>query len=261
MDGANGLNSISCAAGSCTAVDNSGQILTQPPLPSGAPGGAWTPVGAVAPALYAVACPASGLCVAGGDAGSAVVAAGSSLTVALAGDGVGTVGDSSGALSCPTTCAAWYPTGPVVSLSATAAAGSTFAGWTGAGCAAGGTGGSCALPLSADANLTATFRNATLPLAPAPAHVIAMRITKLKVTGRTHRAMIAFAYRGPSRRFQCALVRLPADRGVRPRAPRYRSCHSPTSYSHLAAGHYRVYVRVAGATRRAQRATRRFMIR
>ncbi len=70
------------------------------------------------------------------------------LTVASAGSGHGSVTCNGGA------CASSYPAGATVSLAATPAADSTFAGWSGAGCA--GTGG-CEVTLEADTALMATF--------------------------------------------------------------------------------------------------------
>jgi Fe-S cluster biogenesis protein NfuA len=70
------------------------------------------------------------------------------LTIAKAGTG-------SGSVSCnATTCAATYPEGTEVTLAATAASGSTFAGFSGAGCS--GTG-SCKVTITADTTVTATF--------------------------------------------------------------------------------------------------------
>ena len=51
------------------------------------------------------------------------------LTVSLAGGGAGSV--SGAGISCPGTCSAPYAPGTVVTLTATPASGSTFAGWSG----------------------------------------------------------------------------------------------------------------------------------
>src|SRR5262249_4991527 len=56
------------------------------------------------------------------------------LTVTLAGTGSGTVTSSPAGISCPGTCSAAFGSGTSVTLTATAASGSTFAGWSGAGC-------------------------------------------------------------------------------------------------------------------------------
>src|SRR5207245_1292549 len=57
-------------------------------------------------------------------------------------------------ITCGTSCSASYPSGTAVTLTATPATGSTFAGWSGGGCS--GTG-SCTVTLSAATTVTATF--------------------------------------------------------------------------------------------------------
>jgi Divergent InlB B-repeat domain len=74
------------------------------------------------------------------------------LSVALVGSGSGSVSGSEG-LQCTSSCTREYPAGAHVTLAATPAAGSTFAGWGGA-CS--GTG-SCEVTLSAAEQVTATF--------------------------------------------------------------------------------------------------------
>ncbi len=71
-----------------------------------------------------------------------------SLTVSKAGSGSGTVTCNGGA------CAATYPEGTVVTLAASAASGSTFAGWSGGGCSGTGT---CVVTINANTTVTATF--------------------------------------------------------------------------------------------------------
>jgi hypothetical protein len=75
------------------------------------------------------------------------------LTVTKAGTGSGTVTSSPAGISCGADCSETYNSGTVVTLSQTAAAGSTFAGWSGA-CT--GTG-SCQVTMSAAKSVTATF--------------------------------------------------------------------------------------------------------
>ncbi|HEY2334730.1 MAG TPA: PKD domain-containing protein [Solirubrobacterales bacterium] len=77
---------------------------------------------------------------------------GHGLTVSTEGAGSGTV--TGPGLSCPGTCSRIYPIGESVTLTATPAAGSAFAGWSGAGCS--GTG-SCEVTMSAERAVTATF--------------------------------------------------------------------------------------------------------
>ena len=73
------------------------------------------------------------------------------LTASVAGTGSGTVTGTG--INCPGDCSETYADGTPVSLSASADAGSTFTGWSGA-CS--GTG-SCDLTMSADRSVTATF--------------------------------------------------------------------------------------------------------
>jgi hypothetical protein len=56
------------------------------------------------------------------------------LTVSLVGSGSGSVTDNDGQIDCPGTCSHSYAAGSTVILYAVAAAGSTFSGWSGAGC-------------------------------------------------------------------------------------------------------------------------------
>ncbi|HTS74407.1 MAG TPA: hypothetical protein VMG74_11920 [Gaiellaceae bacterium] len=77
------------------------------------------------------------------------------LTVARAGSGTGTVTGLPPGIDCGSTCSHGYPGGTDVRLTATAAAGSTFTGWSG-DCS--GTG-ACTLTMSAAHAATATFES------------------------------------------------------------------------------------------------------
>jgi hypothetical protein len=77
------------------------------------------------------------------------------LTVAKAGTGSGTVASTPSGVSCGATCSATYTSGTTVTLTATAAAGSTFASWS--GCT--GTGATCTVSMTAARSVTATFNN------------------------------------------------------------------------------------------------------
>jgi hypothetical protein len=80
------------------------------------------------------------------------------LTVTKAGTGSGTVASSDGKIDCGLDCSDSYLSGSVVTLSATAAAGSVFKGWSVNGnVSVCGTGPSCTLTVSADTSVTATF--------------------------------------------------------------------------------------------------------
>src|SRR5262245_51170421 len=58
----------------------------------------------------------------------------STLTVNKAGTGTGTVTSNPAGINCGNTCSASFPTGSSVTLTATAASGSMFVGWSGGGC-------------------------------------------------------------------------------------------------------------------------------
>ncbi|MFB9311756.1 Ig-like domain-containing protein [Nocardioides plantarum] len=77
------------------------------------------------------------------------------LRVERAGGGTGTVTSSPSGLACGSTCTASYPDLARVVLTATPAAGSTFAGWS-APCATEGTG-TCAVTMAGARTVTATF--------------------------------------------------------------------------------------------------------
>jgi hypothetical protein len=76
------------------------------------------------------------------------------LTVTRAGTGSGTVTSAPPGIACGTDCSEAYASGSAVTLSAVAAAGSTFAGWSGGGCS--GTA-SCRVTMAGDTTVTATF--------------------------------------------------------------------------------------------------------
>ena len=80
------------------------------------------------------------------------------LTVVRAGLGSGSVTSAPAGISCGTTCSATFPSGSSIVLTATPAAGSVFAGWSGGGCS--GTGACTVAPTSAT-TVTATFASST----------------------------------------------------------------------------------------------------
>jgi len=75
------------------------------------------------------------------------------VTVSKSGDGAGSVGSTPAGIACGTSCSATYLAGTPVTLTATAAVGSTFTGWSG-GCA--GTG-ACTVAGNAPVTVTASF--------------------------------------------------------------------------------------------------------
>ena len=92
------------------------------------------------------------------------------LTVVLAGGGAGSV--TGAGISCPGSCSGNYLAGTTVTLTPTAAPGSTFSGWSG-GCT--GTG-ACVLAISTNRTVTATFTPAPAPaLIATPPAVSALR--------------------------------------------------------------------------------------
>ncbi len=90
------------------------------------------------------------------------------LTVATAGNGSGTVTSTPAGISCAPTCAASVVGGTTVTLTAAAAAGSAFQGFSGA-CS----GTSCTLAVNASASVTATFA-----LTAVQAALVSTKITK-----------------------------------------------------------------------------------
>jgi FG-GAP repeat protein/List-Bact-rpt repeat protein len=76
------------------------------------------------------------------------------LTVSKPGSGAGSVASSPAGIDCGSNCSHAFGDGAQVTLTATAAAGSTFEGWSGGGCSGTGT---CTVTLTADTTVTATF--------------------------------------------------------------------------------------------------------
>ena len=89
------------------------------------------------------------------------------VSVKKAGTGAGTVVSGPAGINCGSTCVATYPAGTVVTLTAAAASGSTFTGWSGA-CA--GTG-SCTVTGNTSVTVGANFTAAS---AVAPSHTISL---------------------------------------------------------------------------------------
>src|SRR4029453_3120732 len=85
---------------------------------------------------------------------TAAGSSGFSVSVSKAGNGTGTVTSSPTTLNCGTTCSATFSAGTLVTLTATAAPGSKFDGWTGGGCV--GTG-PCTMASNTNVAVTASF--------------------------------------------------------------------------------------------------------
>jgi hypothetical protein len=103
-------------------------------------------------------CSGTGTCVITMNAAAAVTATFAlktfTLDVAKAGTGQGTITSAPTGIDCGADCTEPFNVGTVVTLTATPAAGSTFDGWSGAGCTGTGT---CVVTISAAATVTATF--------------------------------------------------------------------------------------------------------
>ncbi len=143
---------INCGT-DCTGAYSNGTVVTLTA----------TPAAGSTFAGWSGACTGTGSCVVTMNAAKAVTAtfntAGGgpfTLTVTKAGTGTGTVKSSPDGIRCGTDCIEAYSNGTVVTLTATPAAGSTFAGWSGA-CT--GTG-SCVVTMNAAKAVTATFNTA-----------------------------------------------------------------------------------------------------
>jgi len=80
------------------------------------------------------------------------------LSVSRAGTGSGTVTSSPAGIDCGSDCSESYTSGTVVTLSAVADTGSTFAGWAGGGCSGSGT---CQVTIDVATSVTATFNLAS----------------------------------------------------------------------------------------------------
>jgi hypothetical protein len=112
-------------------------------------------------------CSGTGTCVVTLNAATTVTATfnsstnGFALSVMEAGTGTGTVTSAPAGISCPSTCSANFASGTRVTLTASAASGSTFAGWSGGGCAGTGT---CMVTLTAATAVTATFNTGSSPV-------------------------------------------------------------------------------------------------
>jgi hypothetical protein len=129
-------------------------------------------------------------------------------------------------------CARTYPAGTSTTLSAIAATGSSFAGWSGGGCS--GTA-LCTVRMGSDQSVTATF--AAVPVTGAPPNTA---ITQATINSSRATARFKFKASGEKSGFQCALV------SKKHRKPRFKRCRSPKTYRHLKNGNYTFEVRAIG---------------
>ena len=149
------------------------------------------------------------------------------LTINKSGSGSGTVSSSPAGIDCGPSCSAQFGYGTTVALAASPTNGSTFGGWSGAGCS--GTG-PCLLAMNGDQSVTATFT------AKAPNTLI----QKAKVDQPKRKATFRFKARGPHSGFQCRLT------GQGKKLKRFRKCSSPKTYKKLKVGKHVFYVRASG---------------
>ena len=146
------------------------------------------------------------------------------LTVSLSGSGSGSV--TGAGINCPGTCTASVAQSTIVTLTATPASGSTFAGWGGAcsGTAL------CTVTMSSAQSVDASFSKSTK---------FAVVITRSKTSH--HGASFTFhSIGGQAKGFQCALVRHTKKRSTR---LSYSACTSPKAYKDLHHGSYTFHVR------------------
>lgn len=144
---------INCTA-SCSATFNSGAIVTLTATPaSGSVFAGWAGTGCSAStAAVSVTMSANTNCTA---TFNLEPVATFTLTAIKAGTGGGTMSSSPTGISCASTCAASFNGGSVVTLTAIAASGSVFTGWTGTGCTS--TTAAVAVTMSTNRSCTATF--------------------------------------------------------------------------------------------------------
>ncbi|MDA0178915.1 hypothetical protein OJ997_01310 [Solirubrobacter phytolaccae] len=224
-------------------------------------------------------CTGTGTCTVTLTADTTVVAAFNlthTLTVAKAGTGVGTVVSAAPGITCGTTCSAVYDEGTSVTLTATPAAGSTFAGWSGGGCS--GTR-PCTTRVDDSDTVTATFTVDPVPTAtptptptptatatptpsatatptptleptpppsvqpgptPAPTPIAAAPDTRLgKKSVKQRTATFRFTAVGKSTGFRCALT-------ARGKKVVYKACKSPVTFKQLKPGKYTFRVATIG---------------
>ena len=156
------------------------------------------------------------------------------LTITKGGTGAGSVTSVPAGINCGATCAFNYTNGTRVTLTAVPSSGSSFTGWSGAGCS--GTS-SCTVTMIAAKAVTATFKLG-------PPH--GTTITKAKINKKKHKATFKFRASGTITGFQCALAR---SKGKHHKAGKlvFRACSSPKTYKHLKHGRYKFEVRAVNS--------------
>ena len=120
----------------------------------------------------------------------------STLTVTRAGSDSGMVTSSPAGINCGSDCTETYNSGTSVTLTASPAGGSTFAGWSGGGCSGTGT---CMVTMNADTTVTATYSKIFTddPLTSQVTPIKAVHITELREainTLRSNNGLGAFSF-------------------------------------------------------------------
>lgn len=150
------------------------------------------------------------------------------LTVSEPGTGDGSVTSAPAGVDCGSTCSTTFDAGTAVTLTATAAAGSSFTGW-GGDCSGTGT---CQLTMSADHTVSATF-DTNAPVAPNT------KITQTTIDSGKGDATFRFRAVGDATHFRCKLTRGHDEAS-------FKRCRSPKTYKHLKSGTYVFQVRASG---------------
>lgn len=112
------------------------------------------------------------------------------LSTTRDGDGAGTITSSPAGIDCGATCRATLPLSTAVTLTATPAVGSSFAGWAGA-CS--GTSPTCRFTLLGNRSATATFRKGTLTatVLPSRARMVSGQVLRIGIRARNNGATTA----------------------------------------------------------------------
>jgi hypothetical protein len=153
------------------------------------------------------------------------------------GTGSGSVSSAPTAIDCGPTCVAQFDQGTVVTLTASPAPGSSFAGWSGGGCSGTGT---CAITVGADTTVIAAF-NADKPSTGTAPNT---KIAKAKINSGAGTATFTFGTTAKARAasgFECALI------SKKHKKPKFKGCSSPKKYKHLKPGKYKFEVRAFDA--------------
>jgi hypothetical protein len=102
------------------------------------------------------------------------------LMVSKAGTGSGTVTSNPAGINCGATCSALFDFGTSVTLTASAASGSTFAGWSGEGCSGTGT---CTVSMTQARSVTATFSTNNSPTITMVSPILPQQTQTITITG------------------------------------------------------------------------------